>query len=194
MKGLPTGRQNFKAIVREDLIYVDKTHRIYELITKGRLYFLSRPRRFGKSLLISTFSYLFSGQKDLFKNLKINQKTDYSWDTYPILQFNFAAYGHQVENLEAHLSFEIQKYAKEHKVEVSTVSLSNQFQSLVEQIAQKGKPVVVLIDEYDKPIVDFLTDVVKAKKKPKGFKRFFQPFERIGCKRPSSFPIYHRCF
>lgn len=179
MRGLPTGRQNFRAIIEEDLMYVDKTRQIYELISKGRLYFLSRPRRFGKSLLISTFEYIFSGQKELFKNLFIGKKTNYNWESYSILQFDFASYGHQVENLEEHLSYEIEEYAKKYAIEVPTVSLSLQFKSLVEQIAQKGKPVVILIDEYDKPIVDFLTDVVKAKINQKVLRDFFSPLKSL---------------
>ncbi|MEZ4886164.1 MAG: AAA family ATPase [Chitinophagales bacterium] len=179
MKGLPTGRQNFKAIVEEGLIYVDKTQQIYNLISKGKLYFLSRPRRFGKSLLISTFQHIFGGYKDLFKDLYIGQKKDYDWLSYPVLKFNFASYGYQVENLEESLSYELQKYAKEYDVEISTVSLSVQFKSLVEQISQKGKPVVVLIDEYDKPIVDFLTDTVKAKKNQHVLRDFFSPLKDL---------------
>ncbi|MEZ4885078.1 MAG: AAA family ATPase [Chitinophagales bacterium] len=182
MKGLPTGRQNFKAIIEEDLIYVDKTRPIYELLSSGRLYFLSRPRRFGKSLLLSTFKYIFWGEKDLFKNLYIGQKTDYDWETYPILQFNFADYGYEVETLEESLIYEIQQYAKEYKVEVPPLSLSLQFKSLVEQIAQRGKSVVVLIDEYDKPIVDFLTDKVKAKRNQEILRDFFSPLKGLDTK------------
>ena len=69
MKGLPVGRQNFKGIIEENLLYVDKTRQMYEIIRNGNLFFLSRPRRFGKSLLVSKFKYLFSGKKDLFKGL-----------------------------------------------------------------------------------------------------------------------------
>ena len=180
MKGLPTGRQNFKAIIDRDLIYVDKTRQIYELVSKGHLYFLSRPRRFGKSLLVSIFQYLFKGQKELFKDLYIGKEADYDWTAYPVLKFNFASYGHQVENLEEILQYELQQYAKKYEVEASTVSLSFQFKTLVEQIAKKeGKPVVVLIDEYDKPLVDFLTDIEKAKVNQKVLKEFFSPLKDL---------------
>ncbi len=173
MKKLPTGRQNFKAIIQEDLLYIDKTHQIYELISSGSLYFLSRPRRFGKSLLISTLRYLFEGRKDLFQHLYIGQQTNYSWQTYPVLQFNFAAFGHQVENLEQLLSSKLQEYAQEYKVELINISVATQFQSLVKQLAGRGQPVVILIDEYDKPIVDFLIDVPKAKANQKILRQFF---------------------
>lgn len=109
MKLLPVGKQNFEAIIQENLLYVDKTQQMYELIRMGSLYFLSRPRRFGKSLLVSKFKYLFSGRKDLFKGLYIHENTDYDWQSYPVLQFNFAAYGYKVENLEEELKREIQK-------------------------------------------------------------------------------------
>ncbi len=179
MRGLPTGRQNFKAIIEEDLMYVDKTRQIYELISKGNLYFLSRPRRFGKSLLVSTFQHIFEGQKELFNDLYIGQETEYDWSSYPVLKFNFASYGYQVENLEEHLSYEIEEHAKKHSIEVPTVSLSAKLKSLVEQIAQKGKPVVILIDEYDKPIVDFLTEIVKAKKNQGVLRDFFSPLKDL---------------
>lgn len=180
MKGLPTGRQNFKAIIERDLIYVDKTRQIHELISKGNLYFLSRPRRFGKSLLVSIFQYLFKGHKELFENLYIGKQTDYDWTAYPVLKFNFASYGYQVENLEEILQYELQQYAKEFEIEASTVSLSLQFKTLVERIAKKeGKPVVVLIDEYDKPIVDFLTNIEKAKVNQEVLRDFFSPLKDL---------------
>ena len=100
MKYLPVGRQNFEGIIKENLLYVDKTRQVYNLIRQGNLYFLSRPRRFGKSLLVSTFAHLFMGKKALFKELYIGKATDYAWDQYPVLQFNFASYGAKVENLE----------------------------------------------------------------------------------------------
>ncbi|MCP3928269.1 MAG: AAA family ATPase [Bacteroidetes bacterium] len=74
MKRLPIGRQNFEEIINENLLYVDKTRQVYNLIQSEQLYFLSRPRRFGKSLLISTFRHLFSGKKELFKDLYIGNK------------------------------------------------------------------------------------------------------------------------
>ena len=156
MKLLPVGKQNFEAIIQENLLYVDKTQQMYELIRMGSLYFLSRPRRFGKSLLVSKFKHLFSGRKDLFKGLYIYEKTDYDWQSYPVLQFNFAAYGYKVENLEEELKREIQKYAQKFNIEIEETSLSTAFRTLVEGISKKEKPIVLLVDEYDKPIIDFL--------------------------------------
>ena len=179
MKKLPLGKQNFEDIIERDLLYVDKTQQIYQLIQNGDLYFLSRPRRFGKSLLVSIFKHLFSGKKELFKSLYISKETDYAFESYPVLQFNFANYGLKVQNLEAVLSSALQRYARQHEVDLDTVSLSVQFQTLVENIAKKGKPVVLLIDEYDKPIVDFLTDHEQAKTNQEVLRRFFGPLKGL---------------
>ena len=173
MKKLPTGRQNFKGIIDENLLYVDKTKQIYELIDSGSLYFLSRPRRFGKSLLVSLLAHLFRGEKELFENLYISKETNYHWTPYPVLQFNFAAYGHEVEDLEASLNEQLHQYAKQYDVKLSNVSLALKFKSLVSQISQQDNPVVVLIDEYDKPIIDFLTELDEARKNQKILRRFF---------------------
>ncbi|MEM6321914.1 MAG: ATP-binding protein [Bacteroidota bacterium] len=179
MKYLPIGNQNFEEIIKKDLLYVDKTRQIYELLQNGKLYFLSRPRRFGKSLLVSKFRYLFSGRKDLFENLYIGKTTDYAFEKYPILQFNFSAYGYKVENLRELLANDIEKYAAQFAVETDKTSLGNQFQTLIEGISQKDKPVVLLIDEYDTPITNFLTEVEKAKNNQKVLKDFFSPLKNL---------------
>lgn len=179
MKRLPVGRQNFEAIIKENLLYVDKTRQMYELLLHGKLYFLSRPRRFGKSLLISKFRYLFSGAKDLFKGLYIHEETDYDWQAYPVLQFNFASFGYQVDNLEAILHRKILSYGEQFGVALTKTTLSENFLSLVEAISKQNKPVVLLIDEYDKPIVDFLTDFKKAKKNQQVLKDFFSPLKDL---------------
>lgn len=179
MRHLPTGRQNFAALINEDLIYVDKTRQVYNIIESGRLYFLSRPRRFGKSLLLSTFNYVFSGQKDLFKNLYIGKETDYDFESYPVLHFNFANFGHQVKDLTSALLNEIGRYAKIHNVPLKTQSISQNFTALVQNIAERGKPVVILVDEYDKPIVDFFTEYEKAKANLVILRSFFAPLKDL---------------
>ncbi|RKY33948.1 MAG: AAA family ATPase, partial [Candidatus Omnitrophota bacterium] len=85
MQGLPIGIQTFEKIVRGGYLYIDKTEYLYNLITKGSVYFLSRPRRFGKSLLISTLNEIFKGNKELFKGLWID-KSDYVWQEYPVIR------------------------------------------------------------------------------------------------------------
>ncbi|MEM0993653.1 MAG: AAA family ATPase, partial [Bacteroidota bacterium] len=179
MRRLPTGRQNFREIRKEDLIYVDKTKQMYNIISGGKLYFLSRPRRFGKSLLLSKFRHLFQGEKELFKGLYIHEQTDYDFEAYPVLHFNFSSFGHAVENLEEILSSEIEDYAAKFNVPIAKVSLGKQFRTLIEGISAQGKPVVLLIDEYDKPITDFLTELEKAKKNQSVLRDFFSPLKDL---------------
>jgi hypothetical protein len=173
MKKLPVGRQNFEGIINENLLYVDKTRRVCDLIMNGNLYVLSRPRRFGESLLISTFKHLFLGNKHLFKDLYIGKETDYDFPKHPVLQFNFAGYGLKTKNLEAVLSEEINNYAEAFDVQISETTLSLQFKTLIEAISKKEGSVVLLIDEYDKPIVDFLRDFENAKVNQGILKKFF---------------------
>ena len=179
MKELPIGKQNFEDIAKRDLLYVDKTPQIYNLIKSGDLYFLSRPRRFGKSLLISIFKHLFSGNKALFKDLYIEKETDYAFEQFPVLQFNFANFGLKTANLEEELSNVIEEYAKEYEVNIVKTSIATQLKTLITNIAKKGQPVVLLIDEYDKPIVDFLTEYEKAKANQEMLRRFFGPLKGL---------------
>ena len=179
MKNLPLGKQNFEEIIREDLLYVDKTKQVYNLVQKGSLYFLSRPRRFGKSLLISTFRHLFEGKKELFKDLYLGQSTDYAFEKYPVLQFNFAKLGHKVENLEEKLNRLVLAYADDFNISIEPTSLSENFTNLVKGISEKDKPVVLLIDEYDKPIIDFLTEYDKAKINQEVLRNFFSPLKDL---------------
>ncbi|MEM1119554.1 MAG: AAA family ATPase [Bacteroidota bacterium] len=182
MKKLPVGYQNLKEIIEDGFLYVDKTQRVYELIDNGKLYFLSRPRRFGKSLLISTLQHIFSGSKELFKDLYIGKSTNYNWQSYPILQFSFNRFGYQVTNLREAISRQLMEYADLYQIEIGSFSLTEQFSKLVEGIAAKGKPVVILIDEYDKPIVDFITEVEQAQKNQQVLKDLFSPLKELELK------------
>ena len=181
MKKLPIGLQNFKQIIESGYLYVDKTQQIYELLDKGTLYFLSRPRRFGKSLLLTTLRYIFDGEKDLFKGLYIAEKTDYQWDKHPVLKFNFAAYGHgyEAKELEGMISRELQRYSKQFDIKLSDAPISEQLRVLVEEISQKHNSVVILLDEYDKPIVDFFTQPEKAKANRAVLRDFFSPLKDL---------------
>ena len=180
MKILPVGRQNFEDLIKEDLLFVDKTRQVYELLRNGRLYFLSRPRRFGKSLLVSLLRHLFLGKKELFQHLWIGQHSDYDFPAYPVLQFNFADFGLKTRKLEEELSGVLQAYADEYGVGIEMTSIATQFKTLVQNIAEKaGRPVVLLIDEYDKPIVDFLTEVDKAEANQLILRQFFGPLKGL---------------
>ena len=124
MKRLPTGLQNFKNIIQDNLLYVDKTRQIYDLIRAGKLYFLSRPWRFGKSLLLSVLQHIFQGDKDLFKGSYIAEATDYDWSSHPVLTFNFAKLGNKVKDLESTLKNEVQDKAKDFGITLSKIDLA----------------------------------------------------------------------
>jgi hypothetical protein len=130
-------------------------------------------------LLISTVRHLFEGKKELFKDLYLGQSTDYGFKKHPVLQFNFATYGHKIENLEEILNHEIDKYAHEFEVEINEVSLGNKFKALVKGISEKGESVVLLIDEYDKPIIDFIVEIDKAKVNRNILRDFFSPLKGL---------------
>ena len=183
MKKLPIGLQNFKEIIESGYLYVDKTRQIYDLIDKGKLYFLSRPRRFGKSLLITTLRYIFEGEKELFKGFYIAEQTDYSWEQHPVLKFNFAIISKETASLEKGISYILHDYAREYGVEIPDSDIRLQFNFLVKRIAEKHAPVVVLIDEYDKPIVDFLTEPEKAKENRAVLGEFFSPLKDLESER-----------
>lgn len=87
MKKLPLNEQNFKTIIDRGFLYIDKTRQIYNMIDEGSLYFLARPRRFGKTLITSVLEYLFQGEQDLFKGLYIAEQTNWEWKKYPVLAF-----------------------------------------------------------------------------------------------------------
>jgi len=179
MKKLPIGLQNFQEIIQTGFLYVDKTKAIHHLLSEGKLYFLSRPRRFGKTLLISTLKNIFRGNKKLFKDLYISQKTDWKWPVHPVLSFNFASFGHQITDLDYQLKRLLQEYATQYNLTLPPESLSVQLRLLVQQIAQKEKAVVILVDEYDKPIIDFLTEKDQANKNSLVLRQFFSPLKDL---------------
>ena len=157
MKNLPIGIQTFEKLFENNCVYVDKTALIYNLVHDGTVYFLSRPRRFGKSLLISTLDAYFSGQKDLFQGLAI-EKLEQEWKKYPVIRIDFSMNGYQkYENLLIALNSILREYELDYEIEKPSDSPADRFENLIKGISKKtGKKVVVLIDEYDKPILDAL--------------------------------------
>ena len=154
---LPIGIQDFEDLRKRNCIYVDKTALIYKLATEGKPYFLSRPRRFGKSLLLSTMEYYFSGKEELFKGLAI-EELEKNWTEYPVLKISFGVGSYETKDkLLSTIDFILNKYEQEYRIkktsENPSVRLSNIILNLSEQT---GKQVVILIDEYDKPILDAL--------------------------------------
>jgi len=174
MKKLPIGISDFKELINGNYIYVDKTEYIYKLINSGKYYFLSRPRRFGKSLLISTIRYLFEAQKELFKNLYIQDK--WNWDeTYPVLKIDFAKT--QVKNeeeLQKELKATIIETGRKYDYEYNQeYTINRNLEKLIERVNELSKKqVVILIDEYDKPILDNIEkkeEVERIREVLKGF-------------------------
>ena len=175
LRNLPIGQQYFKSIRNGNNIYVDKTEYIYELCYPiDRSYFLSRPRRFGKSLTIDTISELFSGNKALFEGTWIADKWDWS-ETYPVIRFSLDRIGHE-EGLKNALVKAVEKVALTFELTIKNSSPGLAFEELIEKIVAKtGKQVVILIDEYDKPIVDYIDpyNLEKANEQRDILKHFF---------------------
>jgi len=155
LQKLPIGIQDFEKLRKDCYSYVDKTARIYEMVTSGSYYFLSRPRRFGKSLLMSTLHAYFDGKKELFEGLAIADKPDMDWVKHPVLHIDLNTEKYDAkEKLENKLSsFLSQQEALYGKVEYET-SLGMRFEGIIQRACEKtGQRVVILIDEYDKPML-----------------------------------------
>ncbi|MDR2556303.1 MAG: ATP-binding protein [Bacteroidales bacterium] len=155
MQKLPIGVQTFEKLRRGNYLYVDKTEQIYNLITLGGIYFLSRPRRFGKSLLISTMDALFTGKKELFDGLWIYDKWDWT-QQYPVIHIDWTNIEHlSKEEIEISTLGLLQDIATMHSVVLTKKYASDAFSELIKSVSEKtGQKVVVLIDEYDAPILD----------------------------------------
>ncbi len=173
MKKLPLGIQTFTEIIKEDYLYVDKTQHIAELIQAGDYLFLSRPRRFGKSLLVSTLFELFSGNKALFQGLSIYDQIE--WQSYPVIVIDFNAISCGDEEIfkTSLLSF-LDDIAAEYDLKLSKLFVKDKFAELIKKIHDKtGQKVVILIDEYDKPIVNSIEDIDRATKNREILRDFF---------------------
>ena len=157
MKNLPLGIQTLSEIRDNNCIYVDKTALVHQLVTTGKYYFLSRPRRFGKSLLISTLKSLFLGQKVLFEELWIEDKWDWS-KTNPVIHLSFDATNYQGYGLEKAISKDLEACAKDYSIQLVETDFKSQFSELIHSLSTQYGKVVLLIDEYDKPIIDYLED------------------------------------
>ena len=152
---LPIGQQDFRGIREDGALYVDKTRQIHRLVTAGKYFFLSRPRRFGKSLTLSTIKELFSGRRELFEGLWVADHWDWS-RTNPVVHIAF----NEVDYANQPLSFALQKMlrgqAKDFGLELSGDTAPELFKDLLGQLSVARGRVVLLIDEYDKPLIDYL--------------------------------------
>ena len=177
---LPVGMQNFKDIRQNDFVYVDKTEYIWKLINGSKSYFLSRPRRFGKSLLVSTFESYFSGEKELFKGLYIEEKENArgedAWTEYPVIPFYLSGgQFNEPDGLKNKLSQTLNIIQKKYGLEYLDSDLSSRFSDIIIQLYEKtGHQVVVLVDEYDKPLLStMITNPEQEEKNRELYMGFF---------------------
>lgn len=157
-KKLPVDLASFEKMRTENYLYVDKTQHIYRMATEGTFYFLSRPRRFGKSLLVSTLTSLFRGRKELFEGLWIAEQSDWDWQPYPVIVLDFNSIpGSTPEELKQELNYRLNKTAQQFGGSLDAPGIESRFEELILKLFEtSGKPAVILIDEYDKRIIDHL--------------------------------------
>ena len=172
---LPTGIQSFVKLRNEGCYYVDKTAYMHQLITQGNYFFLSRPRRFGKSLFLDTLQQLFEGKRELFKDLFIEDKWDWKV-TYPVVRFGFGdgvVQGRAA--LDERIGYQLRSNAERLGVQIHlTDDIPGQFRTLLMGAHKKyGQGVVILIDEYDKPILDNIENTDIAIQNREGLKNLY---------------------
>lgn len=162
MKKLPIGIQTFRDLREEGYVYVDKTAHIAKLINEGKYYFISRPRRFGKSLLLSTLKEIFLGNRELFKGLYIYDKV--TWDEHPVVYIDYSVitYSESTAVFKESILEYIKDFGRQHKIEIRKATAQGAIEELIRKLSAINK-VVILIDEYDKPIIDYVKNPEKAK-------------------------------
>jgi len=180
MVNYPIGIQTFETIRSNDYLYVDKTKYIYEATHPGRYVFLSRPRRFGKSLLTSTFDSYFRGCKDLFKGLAI-EKLEKDWTEYPVLHFDLSDIKKgTVEDFEENVNSSLASMEEEFDIAKTSDSPGTRLKDLVERIFKKtGKQVVLLFDEYDAPLLTVLHDPERLETMRTELQSFYSPIKKL---------------
>ena len=175
----PIGMQTFSEIREEDFLYVDKTEYIYRMThTSGKYFFLSRPRRFGKSLLVSTMQSYFEGKKDLFKGLAVD-KLEKEWTEYPVLHFDMSGGKHmEPEQLELYLGYILEDQENIWGINEPRIGANNRLIDLINTAYEKsGKQVVVLIDEYDAPMLDVAHEKEQLDVLRNIMRNFFSPLK-----------------
>ena len=153
----PIGVQDFEGLIKDGYVYVDKTDLVYRLVNDGKIYFLSRPRRFGKSLLVSTLKHYFLGHRELFKGLAIDG-LETEWNEYPVFHLSFGGVNFSNSSaIDESLSMFIENAEKEYGIEERFKDYGIRFAAVLKAAHEKtGRRCVVLIDEYDKPLLDVM--------------------------------------
>ena len=184
MKVLPIGVQDFVQLRQDDLLYVDKTAKLLELIQNGRRYFLSRPRRFGKSLTLSTLEAMFKGESELFKGLKaeewVKKQTE---NPSPVLRFDMSGLGSYSNAQELNLSImrRLKDVAEDNGLLIEDERTCDELLRKIIRLLQKEYGlVVILIDEYDKPILDNITNLQKANEMREVLRSFYTMIKSCG--------------
>ena len=175
MKKLPIGIQNFRKIIEGGYVYADKTEYIYELINSGVCYFLSRPRRFGKSLLLDTIAELFGGDKELFRGLWIYD-SDYVFKKHPIIRLDMTLMiTKDPSELERSINKRLTEYCEAESLQIEPDAPSERFQAIIRALyAKYDERVVVLVDEYDSPVLDYITQTEMADANRTVIRNFFR--------------------
>jgi hypothetical protein len=174
MQKLPLSIQNFENLRTQKCVYVDKTEFVHAIADTYGAYFLARPRRFGKSLFLSTLKSLFEGKKELFEGLWIENKWDWTRRN-PIIYLSFLQMGYQGVGLEQAIFEELKNVGKQYNIALEATNLKSFFKNLIHALYEKHGKIVLLIDEYDKPIIDYLEneDLEEARKNQRIMKTFY---------------------
>ena len=185
----PIGIQDFETIRCDGYVYVDKTPLLYKMISEGIPYFLSRPRRFGKSLMVSTLAAIFEGKRELFEAFTtddgINQpqlfiaQTDWRWERYPVLRFDFSKSNlTSIEKLDRLIDYTLSAYEQEYDAPTDEKDTSIRMTNIIHAAERKvGKKVVVLVDEYDNMMLHSLGDAATQKLVRERFQDLFTPLK-----------------
>ena len=178
-KAYPVGIQTFSEIIESKCLYIDKTEYIYKMTRPGAKYFfLSRPRRFGKSLLLSTLRAYFEGRKDLFKGLAL-ERLETEWNVHPVLHFSLSTINSATkENILSGLNVKLAEYEKLYGKDSNQVLPGERLEGIIERAyKQSGQKVVVLIDEYDSPLLNVIDEEEKLSETRDIMLNFYSPLK-----------------
>ena len=177
----PIGIQNFEELRARNCVYVDKTELIYRLVSSDKVYFFSRPRRFGKSLLVSTLEAYFQGKKELFAGLAM-ERLEREWTAYPVLHIDFSLTKYtELFDLQEQLNIFLSRWERLYGKGEGETTFAARFQGIILRASQQtGKRVVVLIDEYDAPLLDSNSNVQLQKQLRDEMRKFFSPLKGLG--------------